>query len=92
MNQHAREPITSGMKGSYYFCSLIISVENCVPLYVDVPCTSGRVSDLPFEAVLQEYFQFPYEYFLLVLTFRGYCCKFVLQRSSEEKITRIEIR
>jgi hypothetical protein len=79
----------SRMKGSSYLCSQTTSVENSVSLHVDIPRTGGRGSD---EAVLQEYFQFPYEYFLLVLLFRGYCCKFVLQTTPEEKITRIEIR
>jgi hypothetical protein len=32
------------------------SVENLVPLHVDIPRTGGRGSDLPFEVVLQEYF------------------------------------
>jgi hypothetical protein len=65
------------MKGSVYVCSQIIQgVENAVPLYADIPRTSGKGSDVPFEAVLQEYLQFPYEYFLLVLPFGGYFCKF----------------
>jgi hypothetical protein len=51
-------------------------VENAVPLHVDIPRTSRRGSDLPYEAILQEYLQLPYDYFLLVLLlFRGYCCK-----------------
>jgi hypothetical protein len=50
-------------------------VENAGPLHVDIPRTSGRSSDLPFEAVLQEHLQFPYEYFLLVLLLGGYCSK-----------------
>jgi hypothetical protein len=33
--------------------------ENAVPLRTDTPCTSRRNPDLPFEAVLQEYLQFP---------------------------------
>jgi hypothetical protein len=49
-----------------------IDVENAVPLHVDVAHTGGRASHLSFEAVLQEYLQFPYEYFLLVfLPFGG---------------------
>jgi hypothetical protein len=45
-------------------------VENAVPLHVDIPCTGGTGSDLPFfEAVLQEYLRFPYEHFLLGLLF-----------------------
>jgi hypothetical protein len=36
-------------------------------LYEDIPYTSRRCSDLPFESVIQEYLQFPYEYFLSVL-------------------------
>jgi hypothetical protein len=30
-------------------------VENAIHLHADIPCTCGRGSDLPFEAVLQEY-------------------------------------
>jgi hypothetical protein len=63
------------MKTSSYLCSQITGVENAVPLRVDIPHKGGRGFDLRFEAVLQEYLQFPYEYFLLVLPFEGYCCK-----------------
>jgi hypothetical protein len=67
----------SGMKGSSYLCSQITGgVESAAPLHADIPRTGGKGSDLPFEDVLQEYLQFPYDYFLLVLPFRGYCCKF----------------
>jgi hypothetical protein len=49
------------MKGTYYLCSQITGdVQNAVHLHVDVPRTGGTGSDLPFEAVLQEYLQFPY--------------------------------
>jgi hypothetical protein len=49
MNLHAWKPITFGVKGSSYFCSQITgSVENSVPLYIDISRTSGRSSDLPF--------------------------------------------
>jgi hypothetical protein len=41
--------------------------ENAIPLQVDIPRSGGRSSDLPFEAVLHEYLQFPYEYFILIL-------------------------
>jgi hypothetical protein len=44
--------------------SQITGVENAVPLHVHIPRIGGRGSDLPFEAVLREYLQFPYEYFL----------------------------
>jgi hypothetical protein len=66
-----------GMKGSSYLCSQITGgVENAVVMHIDIRRTGGRGSDLPFEAVLQEYFQFPYKYFLLVVgLFGGYCCK-----------------
>jgi hypothetical protein len=51
------------MKGSSYLSSQITGgVEYAVHLHVDVPHTGGRGSDLPFEAVLQEYLHFPYEY------------------------------
>jgi hypothetical protein len=76
MNQNAWQPVMFRMKGSSYLCSQITGgVENVVPLHVDFPHTSGRGSDLPFEDVLQEYLQLSYNYFLLVLPFRGYCCK-----------------
>jgi hypothetical protein len=77
MNQHLWQPITFGMKGSSYVCSQLTGgVENAVPLHVDIPRTGGRGSDLPFEAVLQEYLTLPYKNFLLVLLpFGGYCCK-----------------
>jgi hypothetical protein len=61
---------------SNYNSQSIGSVENVVPLHADIPRTGGRGSDLLFEAVMQEYLQFPYEYFILVLLpFGGYCCK-----------------
>jgi hypothetical protein len=51
-----------------------------------------RKFDLPFEAVLQEYLQFPYEYFLLVFFLSGVTAvNSVLQLTPEEKITRIKI-
>jgi hypothetical protein len=50
-------------------------VENAVAVHEDIPRTGGRSSDLPFEALLQKYSQFPYGYFLLLLPFGGYCCK-----------------
>jgi hypothetical protein len=72
MNPHDRQPVTFGMKGNSYPCSRVTGgVENAVPLHTDIPRTSGRGCDLPFEAVLQEYLQFSYKYFLLVLPFRG---------------------
>jgi hypothetical protein len=79
------------MKRSSYLCSQITGcVENAAHLHVEIPCTGGRGSDLPFEAVLQEYLQFPYEYFVLVLLlFGGYCSKFC---PSEEKVTRIKVK
>jgi hypothetical protein len=70
-NQHAWRPITFGMKGSSYHCSQITGgVENAV-LHVDIPRTGGRDSDLLFEAVLQEYLQFPYEF--IFQYFLGVC-------------------
>jgi hypothetical protein len=41
-------------------------------VHVDIPRTGGKGSDLPSEVVLQEYLQFPLEYFLLVLSFGSY--------------------
>jgi hypothetical protein len=76
MNQHAERPITFWMRGSSHFCSQNTgAVENAVPLHIDIPRIGGRSSDLPFETVLQEYLQFPYKYFLLLLPFWGYSCK-----------------
>jgi hypothetical protein len=41
---------------------------------------------LPFEAVLQEYLQFPYKYFLLFLPlFKGYCCILLSVTQSQKK-------
>jgi hypothetical protein len=68
--------ITFGMKESSYLCSQIIGgVENAVPLHTNIPCTSGRDFDLPSEDALQEYLKFPYECFLSILLFEGYCCE-----------------
>jgi hypothetical protein len=58
-----------------YTCWAITVVENAVPLHVDIPRIGRRGSDLPFQAVLQEYLLFPFEYFLLVFLFWGYCYK-----------------
>jgi hypothetical protein len=42
-------------------------------LYMETFLAPAKGSDLPFEALLQEYLQFPYEYLLLVfLPFGGY--------------------
>jgi hypothetical protein len=61
-------------------------VENSVPIHTDIPPTGGRNSDLPFEAVLLQDLQFPYEYFLLtLLPFGAYCCKHCPSNSSERK-------
>jgi hypothetical protein len=57
------------MKRSSYLCSQITFIENVVSPQVGIPRTGGRGSDLPFEAVLQEYLHFPYEYFLLAFRF-----------------------
>jgi hypothetical protein len=74
------------MKGSSYLCSKIRGgVENAIPLYEDIPCTSGMGSDLPSEAVQQEYLQIPFEYFLLVLQFRVYCCKLCPSNNTRRK-------
>jgi hypothetical protein len=54
---------------------------------VDIPCTGRRHSKLPFDAVLLEYMQFSYKYFILVIVVNS-----VLQSTSEEKVTRIKIR
>jgi hypothetical protein len=64
------------MKEISHLCSQFTGdVENAVPLHVDIPRTNGKCSELPHEAVLQEYLQLPYQYFLLVLQFGGYSCK-----------------
>jgi hypothetical protein len=49
-----------GMKGSSYLCSQITgSVENAVPIHVDISRISGRGIQLPYEDGLQEYLKFP---------------------------------
>jgi hypothetical protein len=87
-------PITFGMKGSSYLCSQITGgVENAVPLHVDIPRTGGRGSDLTSEDSLQECLQFPYECFLSVLPFVGYCCKLCPSNNPRrKKITWIKVR
>jgi hypothetical protein len=92
MNQHAWQSITFGMKVSSYLCSQVTGgVENAVPLHADIPRTGGRSSDLPFEAVLQEYLQFPYEYVLLVLPFGCYCCKLCPSNNPRRKTHKIKV-
>jgi hypothetical protein len=55
------------MKGCSYLRSQITGgVENAIPLHADIPRTGGRGSNLPFQAVPQEYLQFSYKYFLFV--------------------------
>jgi hypothetical protein len=58
-----------------------------------IPHTDGRGSGLPFE-VLQEWLQFPYEYFLLVLQFFPlrvtYCFKLCPSDRPRKKITNIK--
>jgi hypothetical protein len=79
-------PITFGMKGSSYLYSQITGgVENAVPLHVDIPRTGGRGSDIPSEDSLQEYLEFPYECFLSVLPFEGYCCKLCPSNNARRK-------
>jgi hypothetical protein len=50
-------------------------VEIAAPPHVDISRTGGTCSDLPSEDSLQEYLKFPYECFLSVRLFEGYCCK-----------------
>jgi hypothetical protein len=59
-------------------------------LHVDFPHTGRRGCDQPFKAVLQEYLQIPYKYFLLVLPVEFSVGNFVLQRTTEEKVTVIK--
>jgi hypothetical protein len=74
------------MKGNSYLCSQITGgVENALLLHADILRTGGRGFDVPFETVLQEYLQFPYEYFLLVLPFRGYFCKLCSSNNPRRK-------
>jgi hypothetical protein len=44
-----------------------MSVENVVPLHVEIHRTGGRRFDLPFDAALQKYLQFPYNFFLVLV-------------------------
>jgi hypothetical protein len=68
--------ITFGIKGSSYLCSQITGgVEIAVSLHADIPYTGERGFELPSEDSLQEYLKFPYECFLSVLPFEGYCYK-----------------
>jgi hypothetical protein len=60
MNQYACWLITFEM----YNSQITGGIENAVPLHIEIPRTVRRGSDLPFEAVLQEYLQFHCEYFL----------------------------
>jgi hypothetical protein len=86
-------PITFGMKGSSYLCSQITGgVENIVPLHIDISCTGRGGFDLPSEDSLQQYFKFPYKYFLSVLPFEGYCCKLCPSNDPIRKNHRIKIR
>jgi hypothetical protein len=70
-----------------------MSVENAVPLHVDISRKAGRDSDLRFETVLQEYLRFSYKYFLSVLSFGCYSCKLCPSDTPEEemKITGIKL-
>jgi hypothetical protein len=79
--------------GISYNSPITGGVENAVPLHVHIPRTGRRGSDLPFEAVLQEYLKFPYDYFILVLLlFGGYCCKLCPSNNLTKKnITGIKI-
>jgi hypothetical protein len=74
------------MKESPYLCSQITGgVENAALLHADIPRIGGKYSSLPFKAVLQEYLQFPYDYFPLVLfSFEVTIVNFVLQTTTEE--------
>jgi hypothetical protein len=55
----------------------------------DIRRTGGRGCDLPSEAVLREYLQFPYEYFILVLPFGVYCCKLFPSDNPRRKLTKL---
>jgi hypothetical protein len=80
-------PIKFGTKGSSYLCSQITGgVGNAVPLHADIPRTGGRGFDLLSQDALQQYFKFPYEYFLSVLLeFEGYCCKLCPSKNPRRK-------
>jgi hypothetical protein len=56
-----------------------------VSLHVDIPRTGGRGFDLLFDAILQGYLQFPYQYFRLVLPFGVTIVNVVLQTTPEEE-------
>jgi hypothetical protein len=73
------------MKGSSYLCSQIAGcVEYTVRLHVDIPHTCGRGSDLPSEAVLQEYLLCPYEYFLSLRRSGVTVVNLVLKKNEEK--------
>jgi hypothetical protein len=98
-SQHcaSRRPVHRRPRGAYEFFRRINMpvgrwqftehrrCRNAVPLHVDVPRTYGGGSDLPSEAVIQEYLRFPYDYFLLVLQFGGYCCKLCTTNNPRRK-------
>jgi hypothetical protein len=76
-----------GIKISSYLCSQNIhGVENAVLLHVDIPRTGGRGIDLPSEDALQEYLQFPCQYFRLVLPFGSYSSKFCPSNNKKETL------
>jgi hypothetical protein len=67
--------------------------KNTVPLHIDIPHTSGTDSDIHFEAALQEYLHFSYEYFFQFFFYSVVIVvNLVLQRTPEEKIIRIKTR
>jgi hypothetical protein len=74
-------------------CLMLITVHKSevlknVVLHVDVSFTSGIHSDIPFEAVLQEYLQLSLQvaYFpLVLLLFKVTVISFVPQTTPEEK-------
>jgi hypothetical protein len=98
----AREAHTNFADGS--ICLLADNVRNQVvtihrshvmltilSLYTqDILSTGGRGSELPFDGVLREYFQFPYEYFTSSL--RGLLLKtLAFKQPQKKKIRRIKI-
>jgi hypothetical protein len=74
------------MKGHFFICSQITGgVENALSLHVNIPRTDGRSSDLSFEAVLQEYLQFPMNIFFISSSFLGLLLKTLSFKDPQKK-------
>jgi hypothetical protein len=90
LNQYSYWPMTFGMK--YLRFTDHRKCLKCCPSASRHSSHRRRRSDIPFAAVLQEDFQFPYVYFLLVLRcFGSYCCNICPSKNPVRKVTKIKI-